>query len=129
MPGKLRPTLEAMRTRESQIGRRQERTSTDNLRRAKSSTSLAQRSVCANAWSVFFASCQFCERANPRLGPVTDGVFIARLAGFEQFFCELLVSFEIRTRRKRKCVLRMGTYESPFIACLESARIRLKEGS
>src|SRR5260370_38716300 len=48
---------------------------------------------------------QSCECVNPLSGPVTDGLFVARLAGLNQFFCKFFVAFQIRLRWKRTGIL------------------------
>ena len=65
-----------------------------------------------------------------RGSPVTNYVGLSCIADLHQVFGKFSVVFNAGVERLRKSVLRIRkTCESPFIACLESARIRLKEGS
>ena len=67
---------------------------------------------------------------NPVICPLVQGIGIAALADVYQVFGEFPVLFKIWARKAEEGrPADWETYESPFIACLESARIRLKEGS
>ena len=97
------------------------------------SFSRAKDSVRRFASRVFSASDCFRGRVSPVSlstgGPLADGVFIVRFSGLDQIFGELSVPFQIRDAAGGAEHPADLAYESPFIACLESARIRLKEGS
>jgi hypothetical protein len=63
---------------------------------------------------------------SPTRGPLSDSTGVTRLAGVLEVFGELFVLFEVGTRRQGSGVRHTNLLS---LACLESAQIRLKEGS